>query len=416
MDRKKLFLFTAFSFLLLFGLSVSGFAQETGQNITNSILDVQKYERSIHIMAMLMVGFGFLMVFVKKYGRSALTATFLLVSVAIPIYFFVNDLGFFGSKKEEIEKIILAEFGAASLLIAAGALLGRLKMYQYIILGFLFIPFYMLNEWIVAGNGLGIMTQGIADTGGSIVIHAFGALFGVGAAISMTTKREMEKPIESDYTSDRFSMLGSMILWMFWPSFCAALVPIQLIPLTIVNVFLALCGSTVITYIISTTIRGKISAADIANAALAGGVAIGSTCDHASHISALVIGVLAGGISTIGFALLQEKQMKMLKAVDTCGVTNLHGLPGLFGGLAAIAVIPGLNAQSQLIGILITIAGAIIYGLITGKIISFFGRREEAYVDSEEFENADEIRDAEKLVKDVKKLIKTAELSEKEKN
>jgi ammonium transporter Rh len=414
MNRKKLFLFASVSIALMLGLSMVSFAQETGKNITNSILDIQKYERAIHIMAMLMVGFGFLMVFVKKYGRSALTATFLLVSVAVPIYFFVDDLSFFGSKKEEIEKIILAEFGAASLLIAAGALLGRLKMYQYIILGFLFIPFYMLNEWIVAGNGLGLMTQGIADTGGSIVIHAFGALFGVGAAISMTTKRELEKPIESDATSDRFSMLGSMILWMFWPSFCAALVPIQAIPHTIVNVFLALCGSTFITYIISTTIRGKISIADIANAALAGGVAIGSTCDHASHIAALVIGVLAGGISTIGFALLQDKQKNLIKAVDTCGVTNLHGLPGLFGGLAAIPVIAGLNAESQLIGILITVVSAIVFGLFTGKVISFFGRREEAYVDSEEFADVDEIRDAEKLVKDVKKLIKSAETANKD--
>jgi len=141
MDRKKLFFFAVASIFFIIGTSVISYAQETGVNITNSILDVQKYERAIHIMAMLMVGFGFLMVFVKKYGRSALTATFLLVSIAIPIYFFVDDLSFFGNKKEEIEKIILAEFGAASLLIAAGALLGRLTMYPYIILGFLFIPF-----------------------------------------------------------------------------------------------------------------------------------------------------------------------------------------------------------------------------------------------------------------------------------
>ena len=47
----------------------------------SSLQDVQKYNRSIHIMAMLLVGFGFLMVFVKRYGRSALTATYLLVAL-----------------------------------------------------------------------------------------------------------------------------------------------------------------------------------------------------------------------------------------------------------------------------------------------------------------------------------------------
>jgi len=60
---------------------------KTVQTDLASLADVAKYSRSIHIMAMLLVGFGFLMVFVKKYGRSAVTATYLLVSVAIPVIF-----------------------------------------------------------------------------------------------------------------------------------------------------------------------------------------------------------------------------------------------------------------------------------------------------------------------------------------
>jgi ammonium transporter Rh len=45
---------------------------------TDQLMDVQKYDRAIHVMAMLLVGFGFLMVFVRKYRQSALTATFML--------------------------------------------------------------------------------------------------------------------------------------------------------------------------------------------------------------------------------------------------------------------------------------------------------------------------------------------------
>jgi len=197
----------------------------------SSLQDVQKYNRSIHIMAMLLVGFGFLMVFVKKYGRSAVTATYLLVSVAIPVYFLVNGLGVFGKPEAvEIDKLILAEFGAASLLICAGAVLGRLKMGQYLVLGVLFIVCYMLNEWVVLKGGLGLIAAGFADTGGSIVIHAFGALFGLGVILTMTTPGEFSEKIECDGTSDRFSMLGSMVLWIFWPSFCAALVAPEMIP------------------------------------------------------------------------------------------------------------------------------------------------------------------------------------------
>ena len=366
---------------LLFSSNAFGF------NNLDDVVEVQQYTRAIHIMAMLLVGFGFLMVFVKNYGRSALTATFLLVSVAIPFYFLVLDSGWFFHGKSQIETLILAEFAAASLLIAAGAVLGRLKMYQYIILGLLFVPFYMFNEWSILDNGLGLITGKFADTGGSIIIHAFGALFGVGVALSMTTKKTIAIPIEADATSDRFSMLGSMILWIFWPSFCAALVPTADIPYTVVNVIFALSGSTIATYIISVWVRGKINIADIANAALAGGVAIGATVDFATHPMALLIGVIAGVISTLGFTHLQSKQQSILKAIDTCGVTNLHGLPGLMGGFAAIFVVKGINTGAQVIGILFTVVAALISGYITGKIISLFGHRKKHYEDVAEFED-----------------------------
>lgn len=357
----------------------------------SSVVDVQKYNRSIHVMAMLLVGFGFLMVFVKKYGRSAVTATYLLVSVAIPVYFVVSSLGIFGgSETVEIEKLILAEFAAASLLICAGAVLGRLKMFQYMFLGVLFIISYMINEWLIFGGGLGLVGEGFADTGGSIVIHAFGAFFGLGVIKTMTTKKELKEEIESDATSDRFSMLGSMVLWLFWPSFCAALVSPEQIPYTVVNVVLALCGATLATYFASVVLRkGKISIADVANATLAGGVAIGSTCDHANHPTAFVIGVLSGVLSTFGFAIIQGKLQGLTKSVDTCGVLNLHGWPGLMGGLAAVFVVDGISKATQIKGIGISIVVALAAGYITGKILAALGRRAQAYDDCEEFVEAE---------------------------
>jgi len=351
----------------------------------SSIIEALKYFRAIHIMAMLLVGFGFLMVFVKKYGRSAITATYLLVSVSLPLYYLKDSLGIFGSAPSTIDKLILAEFGSASLLICAGAVLGRLKMYQYMILGILFVPCYALNEWLLLSGGMELISKGsFIDTGGSIIIHAFGALFGMGVAFSMTSKKEYETPIASDETSDRFSLLGSMVLWVFWPSFCAALVSPKDIPTTIVNVIIALCGSTIATYITSLKLRGKISVADIANAALAGGVAIGSTCDKISPSIAFIIGILAGGLSTVGFAIIQNKFQDAIKKIDTCGVLHLHGLPGLFGGLAAMIVVDGISKGAQIKGVLITSVLAIVSGLIVGKVLALAGRRKEPYTDSEE--------------------------------
>jgi ammonium transporter Rh len=358
-----------------------------GEGNMSSILDIQKYDRAIHIMAMLLVGFGFLMVFVKKYGRSALTATFLLVSTAIPIYICVDSFGWLGKAPGAIiDELILAEFAAASLLICAGAVLGRLKMPQYLLLGALFIPCYMLNEWIILENGFGIIPLGrFADTGGSIIIHAFGALFGLGVALTMTTPKELVAAVETDDASDRFSMLGSMVLWLFWPSFCSALVPPEQVPATVVNVILALSGATVATYFSTVTLRRKISVADIANASLAGGVAIGSTCDHATPTQSIIIGVLAGALSTFGFAVILPWLQKTIKKVDTCGVMYLHGLPGIMGGLTALFVVKGLSGSEQLKGIVISIVIALAAGYTVGKLISILGRRSVPYLDSEEF-------------------------------
>jgi len=378
--------FTALA-ILLFGSVSTLYAQEIQPVSIPSILEVEQYGRAIHIMAMLLIGFGFLMVFVKKYGRSALTATFLLVSTAIPTYLAIKGMSMFESKSE-IEQFILAEFGAASLLIAAGAILGRIKMYQYILLALIFIPFYLFNEHIVVDDCFHFVGK-VADTGGSIVIHAFGAIFGISAAVFMSTKKQRETPIEADATSDRFSLLGSMVLWVFWPSFCGALVPVVDIPVTVVNVFLALCGSTLATYVASVAIRGKVNAADIANAALAGGVAIGSTCDFATHGEAMIIGIVAGIISTIGFAVLQKKEEKLFRIIDTCGVSNLHGIPGLFGGLAAILVVEGLDVSAQLKGVLVTVVIAVVAGLFAGKVISLFGKPKLAYDDVAEFEDVE---------------------------
>ncbi len=353
----------------------------------SAIVEVQKYVRAIHIMAMLIMGFGFLMVFVKKYGRSALTATYLLVSIAIPLYFLKDSLRIFGGCESDIDRLILSEFAAAGLLICAGAILGRLKMWQYLLLGIFFIPCYAFNEWLLLSGGLGLVKEGaFVDTGGSILIHAFGALFGVGVACSMTTKKEYETPIESDETSDRFSLLGSMVLWVFWPSFCAALVTIKDIPMTIVNVILALCGSTLATYVASLKLRGKVSVADIANAALAGGVAIGSTCNKVPATHAFVIGILAGALSTVGFAVIQDRFQNAIKKIDTCGVLHLHGLPGLLGGCAAMFAVSGISIVDQSKGIIITVVFAIAAGLVTGKVLSLTGRRKVPYVDSEELQ------------------------------
>lgn len=353
----------------------------------NNLRQVQQYNFSINILAMLLVGFGFLMVFVKKYGYSATTGTYLVVGVGIPLYLLLRFTGIISSEAinpQTIRALLFAEFAVAAALISMGAVLGRLRIYQYALISVFLVPLYMVNEWLVLDGGLGV-TKGFVDAAGSIVIHAFGAYFGLGLAVALTKRSQMNTVIESDETSDRFSMLGSMVLWIFWPSFCSAIVPAGDLEKTAVNTILALCGATVITYLFSLLFRkGKVAIADIANASLAGGVAIGATCNLVSAPVAFLIGILAGGICVIGYTVIQPRLQSKLKIVDTCGVHNLHGMPGLLGGIVAIFVVPDA-AKAQVIGILFTVALAFLGGIIAGNIIKLTGSKEKIYEDSDEF-------------------------------
>ncbi len=347
-----------------------------------TILNILNYGQSIHILAMLLVGFGFLMVFIRKHGFSSITATFLAVSISIPLYMLIKSFGgeHFAMSTIDIRTFLFAEFAAASLLIAIGAPLGRLKMDQYLLMGLLFIPAYIFNEWLILESGY---FHGFLDTGGSVVIHAFGAYFGLGVVSNTIYKFKDEPTCESDAVSNQFCLLGSMILWIFWPSFTSAIVAPERVVLTVINTVFALCGATLATYIFSRIIRGKIEIEDIANAALAGGVAIGSLCDTTTPGYSMLIGIAAGALSTIGYSILAPKVEKLIKGTDSCGINNLHGMPGILGGISAIFVTG--NTGIQLGGIITTVIIAFVTGKLTGSILPLIGKKEVIYSDEDEF-------------------------------
>jgi len=98
------------------------------------------YEKSIDVLVMLLIGFGFLMVFVRKYGYTSITATYILVSLSLPLYMLLRPY-LWGSTANlsitNISMLLYAEFAAASLLIAVGGPLGRIHTSQYLLIGLL---------------------------------------------------------------------------------------------------------------------------------------------------------------------------------------------------------------------------------------------------------------------------------------
>lgn len=359
--------------------------QYGNESVANAAENDFMYQKSIDILVMLLIGFGFLMVFVRKYGYTSITTTYLMIALSLPLYMLMRPY-LWGSAADltvtNISMLLFAEFAAASLLIAIGGPLGRVNTSQSLLIGLLFTPLYALNEWLLFSGAI-IPVGAMLDTAGSISIHAFGAYFAVGLIVMLTTKKDREVQVETSKRSNQFAMLGSAALWVFWPSFCSALVAVDKVPLAAINTIMSLCGATLATYVFSVLLRGKIEIGDIANASLAGGVAIGASCAVISPGWSLLVGSLAGTISVFGFRFIQPILQKVTGGVDTCGVHNLHGLPGILGGLVALVFVAA--PLWQLAGIGLTVILAVTTGVVVGFVVSRLGTKETSYDDKEEF-------------------------------
>merc|ERR1712057_110023 len=125
----------------------------------------------------------------------------------------------------------------------------------------------------------------------------------------ITPKEKFEEDDEgSTYHSDMFAMIGTIFLWMFWPSFNGALATGDQQHRVIINTVIALTASCAMTFAMSGLLRPgrEFNMVDIQNATLAGGVAVGSASDLVIEPwAAILIGCVGGAISVMGYTRLQ---------------------------------------------------------------------------------------------------------------
>ncbi|NP_001316283.1 ammonium transporter Rh type B [Kryptolebias marmoratus] len=351
--------------------------------------------QDVHVM--IFIGFGFLMTFLQRYGFSSVGFNFLIAAFSLQWATLMQGFlhGLHGGKIHiGVESMINADFCTGSVLISFGAVLGKTSPVQLLVMAIFEVTLFAVNEFIL------LSILGTRDAGGSMTIHTFGAYFGL-MVTRILYRPNLDKSKHKNcsvYHSDLFAMIGTIYLWMFWPSFNSAITehgdPQHR---TAMNTYYSLAACTLSTYGMSalTAHDGKLDMVHIQNAALAGGVAAGTAGEMMlTPFGSMIVGFLAGIISVLGYKYLSPILEEKLRIQDTCGVHNLHGMPGVLGAIvgavtASVAtkdvyghglekVFPDVasgernaNYQGgiQALSLAITLGMALLGGLIVGFIL-----------------------------------------------
>jgi ammonium transporter Rh len=348
------------------------------------------YNYYVGVALMMFVGFGYLMTFLKAYGLGAVGFTMFITCLGVELAIIFESFMSTGQLSVNFMSLLNGNFAVAAVLISFGGLIGKINPTQVTVLVVLELFFYCANKVYFlkqyASSPL------IADCGGTIIIHVFGAYFGLFASQALGPPKDATLNASS-YTSDIFSLVGTVFLWLFWPSFVAGALPSG--PgqtAALINTVLALLASSVATFALTPLLEGgKLTTVPIQNATLAGGVSIGATANLVGPFGAVVVGSLAGLLSTWGFI-----KAPLFGDVDTCGINNLHGMPGLFGGVVSVALpfmyaSTGINVANQAIGLLGTFAFAALTGRATGLILKEIGSGDDSFTDGSHWGCADDI-------------------------
>ncbi|KAF7275115.1 hypothetical protein GWI33_012169, partial [Rhynchophorus ferrugineus] len=309
--------------------------------------------QDIHVM--IFIGFGYLMIFLKKYGYSSIGFNFLLGALCLQWsilcqgFFQLND-----DYKIEIGLMSLyrADIATAAVLISMGVVLGRTSYTQLIMMGILQIVAYAVN------NNLNELFFKGVDVGGSVLVHCFGAYFGLAVSYILnrnqnTSDNSWQSGINTgSYHSNLLAMIGTIFLWLYWPSFNSIDLENDKAYRAIINTYLALTSSCLTTFIASQLSfkERKFDMVHVQNSTLAGGVAIGASANlMVEPFGAILIGCLSGALSVVGYSIISPFIEKRFKILDTCGVHNLHGMPGLLGGVISVimAAIANENHYGQ---------------------------------------------------------------------
>ncbi|MGB8818064.1 MAG: ammonium transporter [Rhizobiaceae bacterium] len=298
-----------------------------------------------------------------------------------------------------VKFFFLATFAAAVPAIISGGIAERMRFEPQLIATAILVGLaYPFFEGIVWNGNFGIQeffkqTFGFAfhDFAGSIVVHAVGGWIALGAVVTLGPRLgrylKSGKSVGIPPSSIPWLALGSWLLCTGWFGFnvMSSQSVATASGLVAMNSLMAMVGG-----ILVAAWAGRSDPGFIHNGALAGLVAVCAGSDLFHPVGAFVVGGAAGFIFVRGFHWCQEK----LKIDDVLGVWPLHGLCGLWGGIAAgifgqqaLGGMGGVSLPVQIIG---SIGGAVYAAavgfMLYGALKRFVGLR---LTDEQEMRGAD---------------------------
>jgi Amt family ammonium transporter len=368
---------------------------------------------AIMILAM-HAGFAFLELGTvrRKNQVNALVKILADFAVSTIAYFFVGyyvayGVSFFSGAEllsarsgfELVKFFFLLTFAAAIPAIISGGIAERSKFHPQLIATAVLVGLvYPFFEGIAWNQHFGVQAwlkssfgAEFHDFAGSIVVHAVGGWIALPAVLLLGARRgryTREGAIAAHPPSNiPFLALGAWILTVGWFGFnvMSAQTLDKMNGLVALNSLMAMAGGTLVALLL-----GRNDPGFAYNGPLAGLVAVCAGSDLMHPLGALVTGGIAGAIFVWMFTRTQNKW----KIDDVLGVWPLHGLCGVWGGLAAgifgsraLGGIGGVSLLAQLCGTLLGVAiaslgGWIVYGLLKRTM----GIRLDA---EQEFEGAD---------------------------
>jgi ammonium transporter, Amt family len=267
----------------------------------------------------------------------------------------------------------LCTFAAAVPAIISGGIAERARFWpQAMATAALVGLFYPLLEGVFWNGNFGLQENVFTplfgapfkDFAGSIVVHAFGGWAALGAVLMLGPRlgRYDERGMATPPSSIPWLAMGSWLLCIGWFGFnvMSAQRLEAVSGLVAINSLMAMCGG-----IIVALIAGDNDPGFVHNGALAGLVAVCAGSDVMHPLGALLTGGVAGAIFVYMFQIATNRW----KIDDVLGVWPLHGLCGLWGGIAcgifgltALGGVGGVTFASQLVG---SLAGAA-FGLAVG--------------------------------------------------